>query len=265
MEDQNKVMKMIVENQEYWKTITIALLGKMRGGKTNIAAHIAKYYEKLGWEIRYASAPEPIIAVNHVSRPTEKKGLVVILDDLSFLYSNVHSEEIQLLLNRIARIRHYVGTDNVIVVMIYHYLKSIPPFLRETNIRVLVGPLSNVEAKRLWKEGFFNYSDIKDYIDEVKYAFTKKIRNKRPVLITDSLQTHIVWIEKIDYQLKDPLLEQETSIEKICLVQLPTKLPKNIKLVRRNKYVDIYAIEKTNGTTSAKRIVKLIPLMEQKI
>jgi len=241
-----KFMEIVRANQETWRTISISLLGKMRGGKTNIATAIAKEYVKEGWEVRYAVAPPPEVAAQVLRKPCRSSGLLAIFDDMSFLYSNIRDPSVNGFLNTYSQVRHYAGIEDVIVVFIFHYLKAIPPFMREATIRVLTGPISKSEAKMLYQERFFDWRPLKKYRKVIReyvynHEFKRKMEKKRPALVTDSTVSTITQIPLVeDYRLEKHLVYDVKNAATGKETYRILFLNKRARIRDRGKYFDIY-------------------------
>ena len=150
-------------------TATIAIIGRMRSGKTTFASlfanYIRRHYESQGDTVYVDSFnPQDLADLESLeARIHSQSGDVNILvfDDLSFIVSG-RSKLVNNFLNLITRIAHVTQSDYNYVFTIGHYSKAISPFLRAANVVVLTS-ISHPEINAL-KE-LFTVSALYDYLD----------------------------------------------------------------------------------------------------
>jgi len=150
-------------------TSTIAIIGKMRTGKSTFANlfanYIIDYYKNQGDSVYFdIFNPEELddlemleFKLNTLSKDVN----VLIFDDLSFVVSG-RNKHVNNFLNIITRIAHITNSDYNYIFFIGHYSKSISPFLRSANCVVLTS-ISHPEIAGL-KE-LFTLSSLYDYLD----------------------------------------------------------------------------------------------------
>lgn len=150
-------------------TATIAIIGKMRTGKTTFATlfanHIKNHYEKQGDTV-YLDVFAPTDLANLESlesrlRNQSKDVNVLIFDDLSFIAAG-RNKFVNNFLNIITRIAHITQSDYNYIFFIGHYTTALSPFLRAANSVVLTS-ISHPEIPAL-KE-LFTLSSLYDYLE----------------------------------------------------------------------------------------------------
>jgi hypothetical protein len=86
----------------------------------------------------------------------------ILLDDLSYVL-NPRSSKGKEFLTRVFKIRHLAGKDNIIIWLNGHYSRSIAPFLRATNYRILTS-LTQPEIRQYTSEYLFSEADLWEYL-----------------------------------------------------------------------------------------------------
>ena len=149
-------------------TATIAVIGRMRSGKTTFAKLFAEYikshHESQGDTVFYMTyQPEQLedlelleMEIHYLSRDIN----ILIFDDLSFIVHG-QSKIVKNFLNLITRIAHVTQSDYNYIFFIGHYSRAISPFLRASNAVVLTS-ISHPEIQSL-KE-LFTLSSLYDYL-----------------------------------------------------------------------------------------------------
>ena len=150
-------------------TSTIAIIGKMRSGKTTFAYLFANYIRDY-----YASRNYTVCSLvfnpGDLENPREIESKIsinsrdvniIVFDDLSFIISG-YNKLVRNFLNLITRIAHVTLSDYNYVFFIGHYSRAISPFLRASNVVVLTS-ISHPEISAL-KE-LFTLSSLYDYLD----------------------------------------------------------------------------------------------------
>lgn len=150
-------------------TSTIAIIGKMRTGKTTFArlfgGFIKDYYESRGDSV-YLGVFSPGDLSDLKSLESRLYSLskdinILIFDDLSFIVSG-RNKFVNNFLNIIARIAHITQSDFNYIFFIGHYSRALSPFLRSSNCVVLTS-ISHPEISGL-KE-LFTLSSLYDYLE----------------------------------------------------------------------------------------------------
>jgi len=149
-------------------TSTIAIIGKMRTGKTTFsvlfAEYIANHYKEMGDSVYYKLYdPDRLKDLDLLEYEliTKSEDInILIFDDLSFIISG-RSKIVNNFLNLISRIAHITQSDYNYIFFIGHYSRSISPFLRSANSVVLTS-ISHPEVNSL-KE-LFTLSSLYDYL-----------------------------------------------------------------------------------------------------
>lgn len=164
-----KISQLFNELLEYSPpTSTVAIIGRMRSGKTTFARlfseYIRKQYEAKGYTVYYGLFnPSYIERVEELEQRIAQNSQdinILIFDDLSFKLSG-NSKFSRDFFNMITRIAHITQSDYNIVFFIGHYSRAIAPFLRASNIVVLTS-ITHPEIQGL-KE-LFTLSSLYDYL-----------------------------------------------------------------------------------------------------
>ncbi len=148
----------------------IYCIGSMGSGKTTLAlATYALLRQKLGdVSFHYVNVDnedqllEAFNAVVNAIRESNTEYSFVLLDDLSYVL-NPRSVKGREFLTRVFKIRHLTDKDNVILWLNGHYSRSIAPFLRATNYRILTS-LTQPEIKQYTSEYLFSEADLWEYL-----------------------------------------------------------------------------------------------------
>jgi hypothetical protein len=149
-------------------TSTIAIIGRMRSGKTTFAklfaSYIKEYYERQGDTVSYTiyspELLEDLELLEFEIHCLSKDVNVLVFDDLSFIMQG-QNRLVKNFLNLITRIAHITGSDFNYIFFIGHYSRAISPFLRASNCVVLTS-ISHPEISSL-KE-LFTLSSLYDYL-----------------------------------------------------------------------------------------------------
>lgn len=150
-------------------TSTIAIIGKMRTGKTTFANlfanHIKNHYENQGDTVYLdVFAPADLAnleALESRLRDQSQDVNILIFDDLSFIAAG-RNKFVNNFLNIITRIAHITQSDYNYIFFIGHYTTALSPFLRAANTVTLTS-ISHPEIPAL-KE-LFTLSSLYDYLD----------------------------------------------------------------------------------------------------
>lgn len=97
----------------------------------------------------------------------------VVLDDYSFVLQS-RTKKYYEFLNKLFRIRHLTGTSYIILWFNGHYSRSLAPFIRSTNYRILTS-ISPAEIKQYASEYIFAESDLWEYYNYYTRYPSKKI------------------------------------------------------------------------------------------
>jgi len=150
------------------ETSTIAIIGKMRTGKTtfahSFAQFIMRYYSSKKYttslQVFNPSDLENVQELEHRIMSNARDVNVLIFDDLSFIVSG-YNKLVRNFLNLITRIAHVTLSDINYIFFIGHYSRAISPFLRASNCVVLTS-ITHPEISSL-KE-LFTLSSLYDYL-----------------------------------------------------------------------------------------------------
>ncbi len=175
----------------------IYCIGSMGSGKTTLA--LATYIilrEKKHKDIDFyyinVDTEEELLdafndTVNKI-RESNTEYSFVLLDDLSYVL-NPRSEKGKEFLTRIFKIRHLAGKDKIILWLNGHYSRSIAPFLRSTDYRILTS-LTQPEIKQYTSEYLFSDRDLWEYLNAL-------VKHKRVILVQFK---HVVKLISVDIE-----------------------------------------------------------------
>jgi len=150
-------------------TSTIAVIGRMRSGKTTFSKLFSEYiketYMKKGYTVFYSMLDSSMI--NDVAeleewiRNNSQDINILIFDDLSFKLTG-NTKISRDFFNMITRIAHITLSDFNYIFFIGHYSKSISPFLRASNVVVLTS-ITHPEISGLRE--LFKLSTLYDFLE----------------------------------------------------------------------------------------------------
>lgn len=185
--------------------VFINLFGAVGEGKTNTATHIAQFLSEIhGFEIFYAvpeadrdfTIDDALYAFDEVKRSKAPRA-VLIYDDASFIFMNALDPKLRIFENRLARVRHIIkGIERIVVIFIYHYLKSIVPFLRGADIAILHSIKAEWE-KKLYSD-FFDYRYIEAFAEIYRDWVFSGESDFKPVLVRSLNRDYIVYIPLVE-------------------------------------------------------------------
>lgn len=149
----------------------IYTIGSMGSGKTTLALATYVYLrdKKLkSIDLHYInvdSEDELLDAFNETInriRESSTEYHFILLDDLSYVL-NPRSEKGKEFLTRVFKIRHLAGKDDIIIWLNGHYSRSVAPFLRATNYRILTS-LTQPEIRQYTSEYLFSEADLWEHL-----------------------------------------------------------------------------------------------------
>ena len=214
MIDRKQLFRDIIETIP--STSTIAVIGKMRTGKTTFALNFADYIRRYYNDMHYSTSlmrfsPEELENVDLIEKRIVSNSRdinILIFDDLSYIISG-YNKLVRNFLNLITRIAHVTVSDINYIFFIGHYSRAISPFLRSSNVVVLTS-ISHPEISAL-KE-LFTLSSLYDYLDY--YA-------ENPHRYIYLLKYH-VYERIIDFTVEKPrvILKRNVELEKWLMSEL---------------------------------------------
>lgn len=136
--------------------LMITIIGAMGSGKTTLSNLI---HEKCFPDYtKYCL--EDVDELNEIAKKSDK--YYVIFDDFSYKITGRRKED-QVKLNKIFKVRHVLGTDNIVLVFIVHYLRSLAVFLRTAQVRILTS-ITEPEINMYARDYLFTISTLWDYL-----------------------------------------------------------------------------------------------------
>jgi len=150
---ENPLIKAMATALDTQQICVVNCLGRQGTGKTNTLMKLGEIAKLCDYKTYYVVAPKPEVA-SYLLRSGMIKGekVYLALDDMSFIYQTGGSvtQELRGFMNCLARIRHLLGTERVIVAIAYHDVTSISPFMRLGDVDILhIPPQREIEFKRL--------------------------------------------------------------------------------------------------------------------
>ena len=162
---QNPLIKAMATALDTQRICVINCLGRQGTGKTNTLMKLGELAKENDYKTYYVVAPRPEVASRLLkSGIISGKKVYLALDDMSFIYQTGGSvtQELRGFMNCLARIRHLLGTERIIVAIAYHDVTSIAPFMRLGDIDILhIPPQREIEFKRL--QQIFPLSALMNY------------------------------------------------------------------------------------------------------
>lgn len=136
--------------------LLVTVIGAMGSGKTTLTRMIHDYCF-MDYEMHY---------LNDIDELDSLAGgggkLYIVFDDFSYKITGRRRED-QEKLNKIFRVRHILNTDNIILVFVVHYLRSLAVFLRSAQVRILTS-ISEPEINMYSRDYLFTTSALWDYL-----------------------------------------------------------------------------------------------------
>lgn len=195
----NAVAHEIITMSENQDLISINVIGKQSTGKTELCrtlTHLVHESSKYPYSISYFGKKE-ILDLENTVRGLTPTNHIIIFDDLSFLGANATKKQIDIIQSVLSVIRHLEGGQDVRIILfkIFHYTKSIPPFLRQNDMTFLSSVDDNEEK---------NLEDLLGKKNMQKIQLLKKVRNQ--VLLGQDFVFPIGRRNSLSYQPKNPFL-----------------------------------------------------------
>jgi len=258
----NAVAHEIVTMSENQDLISINAIGKQSTGKTELCrtiSHLIHSIAKLPYKVSFYGKDEILDLENTVKKLTPTNH-ILIFDDLSWLGGNNSKQQVEKIEYVLSIIRHLPGGKDtrIILFKIFHYTKSIPPFLRQNDMTFLSSVDDN-EVK--------NLEDLlgRKYSDKIHLLKTLRAQGNRETKFTFPIGKK----NSFSYKLKDPFLPYlysngetvrfivcplRTWIEPFCQKCLPAKQTEETA-VNLEDFVNDFSTKFTKGI--AKRAVEL--------
>jgi len=195
----NAVAHEIITMSENQDLISINVIGKQSTGKTELCrtlAHLTHEHSKYPYSISYFGKSE-ILDLENTVRKLTPTNHILLFDDLSFIGANANKKQIDTIQSVLSVIRHLEGGKDVRIILfkIFHYTKSISPFLRQNDMTFLSSVDDN-EVK--------NLEDLLGKKNSQKIQLLKKLRNQ--VLLGNDFVFPIGKRNSLSYKPKNPFL-----------------------------------------------------------
>jgi len=195
----NAVAHEIITMSNNQDLISINVIGKQSTGKTELCrtlAHLIHTHSKFPYNISYFGKKEILDLENTVKKFTPTNQLI-LFDDLSFLGANANKKQIDTIQAVLSVIRHLEGGQDVriIIFKIFHYTKSISPFLRANDMTFL----SSVDDNEIK-----NLEDLLGKRYSQKIQMLKKLRTQ--VILGNDFVFPIGKKGTLSYKPKKPFL-----------------------------------------------------------
>ena len=176
-------MKKICRYLEGEKTpLFITIIGGIGSGKTTLAHSIHEYcYPELEFKERYDVDFTDL---------EKGKGYYLLFDDFSYKITG-RSQRDREKLNMLFRIRHILESNDIVLVFVVHYLRSLAVFIRSAQVRILTS-ITEPEIQLYSQEYLFTPSSLWDYF----YYYTTKKGRYIILLHSSKSGEHIIDITK---------------------------------------------------------------------
>jgi len=203
----------------------IGLIGDPDSGKSTLSEVLAHciheknpipYAVRIFYEEQLTNFKETLASL----QPTN---YILIFDDVSFLEASLNKRQIDIIKNSITKIRHLPGGQNVkiILIMNYHSVKALTPYLRQADFRFFTSVSSDTERDNMLKiMGNKYYNKIEEFQKRrrrgiVKGHFTYKIGPKEdfPYKFKDPFIPLLFWNNE---SLRDIISPTRQWLEPIC-------------------------------------------------
>ena len=162
--------------------ILVVIIGRMGSGKTTLAKCLASKFAEKTQGICYYTTNVSVL--NDLSKFKSEEPIALIVDDVSFQLGSASAKQRELLYN-IFRVRHILS-PKAMLVFNAHYSRSIAPFLRSAQVRILTS-ISEAEIKAYENEYLFTTSSLWDYLH-----YTNKYVDKFIILAHVFGKEHII-------------------------------------------------------------------------
>lgn len=149
----NSIAHEIMTMSENSDMISLMFIGKQGSGKTELMrtlSHlIAHKFAKLHYNISFFGKEELLDFENTINKLTPTNQ-IIILDDIAFLKASASTQKMDQVQQILGYIRHLPGGKDVRIILMkaIQYSKSIPPFLRQSDMTFL-STVDDSEIKNL--------------------------------------------------------------------------------------------------------------------
>jgi len=132
-------IKEVIEVSKESDAVRVGIIGETHTGKTTMAeaiAHVIHTESDIHFEVKMFTKKELLDFKNTIAnlKPTNH---ILIFDDVSFLAAITTKKNIDMVQQALTEIRHLEGGRDIKVISIlnYHYMKGLPPYLRQSDFK----------------------------------------------------------------------------------------------------------------------------------
>jgi len=224
---------------------TISIIGKMVSGKSTLGLLLALMDSD---KIVITDSAETIDHLHELrkglGKPTENYDISILFDDFGFQITG-RSREDRERLTKLFKIRHILGLRRYNLIFISHYVRSLAPFIRSTNAKILT-TLDTAEIPLYVQDRLFMAQDLWDY-----YSYLAHQKYKAYLILIQRFTGHI-----LDITLRASLIRQlekileESKVEKYS-TDIYTIYKPPLKL---SSLLDSPSEEKTGGENGSQDV-----------
>ncbi|MEM4619438.1 MAG: hypothetical protein QW607_04420 [Desulfurococcaceae archaeon] len=140
--------------------LLITIIGSMGSGKTTLTRIIHDYCFS-DFKLYDLKDIDDVVKIARKMRSPNNK-YYLVFDDFSYKLLGRRKQE-QEKLNKIFRVRHILNSDEIVLVFVVHYLRSLAVFLRSAQVRILTS-ISEPEILMYSRDYLFTTSALWDYL-----------------------------------------------------------------------------------------------------
>jgi len=169
----------IIDFSEELDLVRVGIIGDPHSGKSTMLesiAHVIHQKAKFPYAVRVFTK-ENLINFQETLATLEPANYVLGFDDASFLEANVSKKQIDLIKQAISTIRHLPGgiDKKIILIINYHSIKALTPFLRQADFRFFTTIGSDTERDNMAQiMGIKYYKMLENFQRMRRHAIVKK-------------------------------------------------------------------------------------------
>ncbi len=132
-------VKEIIEVSKESDAVRVGIIGETHTGKTTMAeaiAHVIHTESNIHFEVKKFTKKE-LLSFKETIANLKPTNHILIFDDVSFLAAITSKRNIDMVQQALTEIRHLEGGRDIKVISIlnYHYMKGLPPYLRQSDFK----------------------------------------------------------------------------------------------------------------------------------
>ena len=217
----------IIDFSSELDVVKVGIIGNEHSGKTTLAqaiAHTVHKNAKIPYAVRIFYK-EHLVKFEETLKTLQPTNYILIFDDVSFLEAKVSKHDIDVIKQAVTEIRHLPGGQDVkiILIMNYHSVKALSPYLRQADFRYCTTVMSDTERDNMLAiMGTKYYSKIEEFQVRrtrgvAKKYFTYRIGSKElfPYKFRNPFIPVLFWNNE---RLRDVVSPTRQWIDPICSV-----------------------------------------------